>query len=482
MLGLLSLFKPITNSNLNFCLQNRLVGYEQWAARARRDAVERLNNRREDEIQVLSAGCQAGIASTQGRITALENHIEHLTRTLDQKSITWDANQASLIENQNVLINGQRLMLEALKELTTKVDGNAPPAPIPVAAPIPVPAPVPVPAEVKVEKVECCAVRVCSGLAGAAIFFDWRDTEFYLEESNGPTEFETFQSVSEARDYIRRVRPARVVASAVVAPAVLPPPAAPVVAAAAAALRPCHPLRNRNAVRNVLAERHKASVAENAVACLTSVPRQPSLGKLPESWCLALDLWEAEDMQQYQRVGAKALWSDAMKSRFTKLSNIIEEVIRRNTDEAAEDGRARSLDSTAYYMDMARVEKKTTSNKSWSLTQDLGHYRNENPSANRRTVVSRTRVPKAKAAPLRAQAPLRREQRMHQPRRQQRIPAAQQQQQPAAQQQPAQRIDRFNRSTQRPQATNDHRNLRWEPPARVSNQRDFDPDDYDRGV
>ena len=481
MLGVLFLLKPVTNSNLNFCLQNRLVGYEQWAARARRDAVERLNNRREDEIQVLSAGCQAGIASTKGRITALETHIEHLTRTLAQKSLTWDANQASLIENQNVLINGQRLMLQALKELTTKVDGNAPPAPtpVPVAAPIPVAAPVPAPAPAEV--IECYAVRECTGLKGAALFFDWVDVEYYVEESEGRTEFETFQSVSEAWDYLRGDRPARVVASAVVAPAVLPLTAAPVVAAAAAALRPRHPpLGNRNAARNVLAERHKASVAENAVACLTSVPRQPSLGKLPESWCLALDLWEAEDMPQYQRVGAKALWSDAMKSKYTKLSNIIEKVVRRNTDEAAHDGTARALDTTAYYMDMARIRKKTTSNKSWSLTQDLGHYRSQNPFATKRVVVSRTRVPKAKAASLRAQAPPRREQR--QPRRQQEIPAAQQQQQqqqPAAQQQPAH--DRFNRPTQRRQTIN-HRNVRWEPIARGSNQRHFDPDDYDRGV
>ena len=94
-----------------------------------------------------------------------------------------------------------------------------------------------------------------------------------------------------------------------------------------------------------------------------------------------------------------------MKSSFTKLSNIIEEVVRRNNDEVAHDGRARTLESAAYYIDMARKEKKTPSNKPYSLTQDLGHYMSKNPSASMRNVVARTRVSKATTALLRTQVP-----------------------------------------------------------------------------
>jgi hypothetical protein len=375
-------------------------------------------------------------------------------------------------------------MLEALRALTNKVEGNAPPAPVVEPPPAPAPA-------IQV----CYAIKQCDALRGPAIFLDWEDCKFYLEDHNdGPVEYEQFQNISTARAYLRAYLPAPaaadadnapsdhvVVAAAAAAAAAVPAvPAPPVVLAAAAAA--AAPPRRPHIGRGSLAGRHIESLAENAVACLSNVPRQPTLGELPKNWVNAMHLWREEKLDRYLNVD-KAGWSSQIRSRYNKMKSIRDEVVRQNVSDCAADGRERTVDNSAYYMDVVRENNVLqNTNKIPSLSQDLEHYRRNNPTATRRNVVARRRTPSANTVRNRMARMVRQrqQQQMQQP------PRAQQMQQPprtarGGGDDRSRRAEQNRRHTHAlPRHTHDGP-LPRESVGRTSGQRGFDIDDYDRG-
>jgi hypothetical protein len=102
---------------LNFYLQQKITGYEQWAPGARREAAATLGNRREDQIKALNAATQAAVASVQGSIFELQTKQVYLTRALNQN---YNQNQ---IQNQ-IQNQSQVLILGALQHLALLIEGN----------------------------------------------------------------------------------------------------------------------------------------------------------------------------------------------------------------------------------------------------------------------------------------------------------------------------------------------------------------------